>query len=68
MFQIQMFLRREYLVVQQAALSEARSSEWMPAALRTMSTQARPQSLHTETQMSLVHIRLSLPIHATAGI
>ena len=42
--------------MQQAALSEARSSEWMPAALRTMSTQARPQSLHTAPKMSLLMI------------
>ena len=54
--------------MQQAALSEARSSEWMPADLRAMSTQARPQSLHAKPDMSLLNIFHRLVTHATAGV
>jgi hypothetical protein len=35
-----------HLVVQHAARKEAKSSVWMPEAFSTMSTHAKPQSLH----------------------
>lgn len=59
---------RGYLVVQQAALSEARSSEWMLAALRTISTQARPQSLHRKLSDQPAHSGSPSITYGRAGL
>ena len=50
-----------YLVVQHAALSEARSSLWMPAAFKTISTHAKPQSLHAQPSVARISPSHVLP-------
>ena len=54
-------------MVQHAARKEAKSSVWMPAAFSTMSTHAKPQSLHTRaTSAPTAEVMLLFRMHPCA--